>query len=225
MTRHALYVAPEPEHPLWAAGCDWLGRPHDGVAAGAPARPGVATPWRYGFHATLKAPMRLAPGAGEAALADALQALAQRHRAFLMPALAVARLGGFVALRPAQPLADDHPLRRLADDAVQSLDALRAPLSDAELQRQRRAAHSPRQQAQVARWGYAHVLDDWRFHLTLSDDLADRDPALLETLQRQAQAHFAAALQLPLTCRTLCLFTEPAPGAPFECRARVALAT
>lgn len=221
--RHAIYFAPEADHPLWAAGCDWLGRPRDGIGAGAPARAGVATPWRYGFHATLKAPMRLAPGLDEAGLRAALQGLARQHRAFTLPALAVDRLGGFLALRPVLPLAPDHPLRRLADDAVQALDAWRMPLTPAEAQRQLRAAHSPRQQAQVGRWGYAHVLDDWRFHLTLSDDLADSDPALLDRLLQQAQPHFAAALRQPVVCRSLCLFTEPAPGAPFECRARVAL--
>jgi len=223
VTRHALYFAPEPDHPLWAAGCDWLGRPHDGHAAGAPARPGVTAPWRYGFHATLKAPLRLAPGRDEASLLAAVQALAQRHRAFEMPTLSVARLGGFLALRPTPLLSAEHPLRRLADDAVQSLDAWRGPLTPAETRRQLRAAHSPRQQAQVDRWGYAHVLDDWRFHMTLSDDLAADDPAGLEALQQQATAHFAPALRVPLHCRGLCLFTEPAPGEPFTCSVRVAL--
>ena len=64
--RYAVYWMPEPGHPLWAAGCTWLGR--DGGAGGAgggPARRHVASPWRYGFHATLKAPLRFAPGVRE----------------------------------------------------------------------------------------------------------------------------------------------------------------
>lgn len=221
--RHAVYVVPAADHPLWAAGCDWLGRPRDGVAAGAPVRAGVATPWRYGFHATLKAPLRLGPACDEAGWIAAVQALARRHRAFLLPPLRVARLGGFLALRPESAPAAGHPLRRLADDAVCALDAWRAPLSPAEQQRQLRAARTPRQQDQVARWGYAHVLDDWRFHLTLSDDLAATDPARLDALAAEARAHFAPALAVPLACSELGLFVEPSPGAPFECRHRLAL--
>ncbi|MFO0232177.1 MAG: hypothetical protein ACK51M_03795 [Burkholderiales bacterium] len=52
--RYATYWVPAPGHPLWTAGCTWLGRdPRDGGAPGSPARGHVAAPWRYGVHATL----------------------------------------------------------------------------------------------------------------------------------------------------------------------------
>lgn len=222
--RHAVYYAPPQDHALWRAGCDWLGRdPRAGGAATPPWRAHVEAPWRYGFHATLKAPMVLAPGRTEGGFVDALRRLAAAHEPFVMPALHVATLGEFVALRPREPLGADHPLRRLADDCVVQLDPWRAPADSAQLARQRRPGHDDRQKANVDRYGYAHVLDDWRFHMTLSDPLPDDDRR--DAVLHAARRHFAAALALPLVCDALCLFTEPQRGAPFRLRHRIVLGT
>ncbi|MFN3614080.1 MAG: phosphonate metabolism protein, partial [Rubrimonas sp.] len=68
--RYAIYYAPEPGSALARAGAAWLGAD----PAGAPPPPiepaGLPRPRaelvsraaRYGLHATLKAPFRLAPG-------------------------------------------------------------------------------------------------------------------------------------------------------------------
>ena len=69
--RHAIYFAPPAGSPLAEFGADWLGwdpatgRGRDGFdLPGLPRRRAelVATPARYGFHATLKAPFRLGRG-------------------------------------------------------------------------------------------------------------------------------------------------------------------
>lgn len=222
--RLAVYYAPPEDHPLWRLGCEWLGRePGADAAAALPQRAHVAAPRRYGFHATLKAPMVLAEGAGEVDFVDALRGLAATHAAFVMPALQVTTLGEFVALRPCEPLVANHPLRRLADDCVVQLDRWRAGADGAERARQLRGGHGERQQANVERFGYAHVLDDWRFHMTLSDPLPDDDRR--DAVRQAAARHFAAALALPLVCDALCLFVEPGHGAPFELRQRIALGT
>lgn len=70
----------------------------------------------------------------------------------------------------------------------------------------------------------AHVLDDWRFHMTLSDSVAGWPAARVDALKDAAEAHFAQALAQPLRCEALCVFVEPSPGAPFELRHRFALA-
>lgn len=222
--RHAVYFAPAADHPLWRAGCEWLGRDVDGVGAGRPARAGVTSPWRYGFHATLKAPMPLAEGTSLEDWREALRHLASTHAGFPMPRLEVGELAGFLALRPAEAPPAASPLRRLADDCVESLDRWRAPPTEAERQRHLEAGLSARQREQVLRLGYPHVLDDWRFHMTLSDDLAARDPAAFARCRDEAQRHFAAALAQPLSCDALCWFVEPAPGAPFALRERFPLA-
>lgn len=220
--RHAVYFAPAADHPLWRAGCAWLGRDLDGVGAGRPARAGVEAPWRYGFHATLSAPMRLADGTTVEAWRDALRRFAAARHAFPMPPLAVDRLGDFLAVRPRDAIDPDGPLQRLADDCVEAFDAWRAPLDDAERQRQMRPGLTPEQRDLVERYGYPYVKAHWRFHMTLSGGLAERDPAAFERCRVQALPHFAAALAVPLVCDAVCWFVEPVAGAPFELRERFA---
>ena len=225
LPRHAVYFAPPPQHPLWVLGCHWLGRAADDAgSAGAPAGPLVATPWRYGFHATLKAPMALADDEHAAGWLAAVGAVAARHRPFDLPALHVARLADFIALRPARAARCDPsaaapgrrlrdragPLARAAPGAARPVSARQTPLD-------------ARQRANVDRFGYPHVLDDWRFHMTLSNDMAGENAERIAELQAAAARHFAPALGLPLRCEHLCVFVEPGPGQPFELRHRFAL--
>jgi Protein of unknown function (DUF1045) len=210
--RFAVYYTPPADHPLWRAGCAWLGRDAAGPVT-PPACEQVRTPWRYGFHATLKAPMRLLAGCDEAGLRAALAALAASTPRFQMPQLAVAGLSDFIALRPVDPIAPSHPLRRLADACVTELDRFRAPPTAADMQRRLAMPLGPGQQAMLFRYGYPHVLDQFRFHMTLSDRLPD-EPAIVHRLQQAAIAHFADALAQPLACDALSLFIEPEAGRP-----------
>ena len=89
--RYAIYWAPEATSPLWRFACDWLGtEPDSGRTVASRALCGleaatldrvVAEPARYGVHATLKAPFRLAAGRSRAELVGRLQAFAGRRRA------------------------------------------------------------------------------------------------------------------------------------------------
>lgn len=221
--RHALYYAPPPTHPLWQAGCDWLQRDPTAADAPAPQRPHVREPWRYGFHATLKPPMRLAPGRDAASLREAVEKLAQRTPRFEMPALSVQWLSGFLALRPAEPLSRRHALHRLADDCVAQLDAWRAPPTPDEAHRRQKLRLDDEQQDLLQRFGYPHVMGRWRFHMTLSDPLPP-DVGLRAALQREAERHFRSALAQPLPCDAICLFVEAAPGQPFRLMQRFPLA-
>ncbi|MFL6630450.1 MAG: DUF1045 domain-containing protein [Vitreoscilla sp.] len=214
--RYALYFAPAAHHPLWAAGCRWLGRD---PAAGAVDGGGMyrATPRRYGFHATLKPPFALREGAARSQLLAALARFVDERRPFAMPALQVATLGDFVALRPidAEATALGEPLRRLADDCVRLFDEFRRPASQQETAQRLSDGLDDAQRANVARWGYAHVLEQWRFHMTLTDALP-RDvqgERLRDDLLAAARSDFAAALALPLRCDGVALFVEDAPGA------------
>ncbi|MDP1902463.1 MAG: DUF1045 domain-containing protein [Rubrivivax sp.] len=216
--RHAVYWTPEPGHPLWAAGCAWLGRDPSAPALheGGPP-PGRAAPWRYGLHATLKPPMHLAPGRELAGLCTELQRLAEATPRFALQPLGVATLGRFVALRP--PCTPPR-LQALADACVTRLDPWRAPLAPGELER-RAAGLSEERRALLQRWGYPHVLQAWRFHLTLSDSIADA--AARQSWLAAARQHFADALAAPLEMASISLFEEPAPGEPFRLRQRFAL--
>jgi hypothetical protein len=220
--RYAVYYTPSPDHPLWHAGCDWLQRDPQADEARAPTRAHVASPWRYGFHATLRPPFALAPGQHEGELFAALQRLAQGTSRFAMPALSVQWLSGFLALRPTPPLPPGHALQRLAEACITELDRWRAPLSPAEQQRRLAEPLDARSRELLVRHGYPHVLDRWRFHMTLSDTLPD-DDALRTEMHQAASAHFAGALRQPLACDALSLFVEPAAGQPLQLRQRFLL--
>lgn len=213
--RYAVYWTPEPGHPLWTAGNAWLGRAADGAARSA-APPGRREPWRYGFHATLKAPLRLAAGSTRADFFAAVAAIAARSTPFALPPLRVATLGDFVALRPAEPA---PALQALAERCVVDLDRWRRPPTADEAAR-RAAGLDADALALLQRWGYPHVLHRWRFHMTLSDALPDA--AARESARAQATAWFDPALAAPCALSSLCVFEEAAPDAPLEMAARFA---
>jgi hypothetical protein len=222
--RYAVYLTPPAGHPLWQLGCTWLGRdPARAPPYAGPAREFVREPWRYGFHATLKAPMRLAHGLSETTFLDAVRGVARDHTAFPMPRLEVGLLSGFLALRPQAAVPSGHPLRRLADDCVTRLDRWRATPTAAELQRQDKPGLNARQRAQVSAFGYAYVLDDWRCHFTLSDGLAGVDASRAAAVRAQAEQHFGPALDTAWTCDALSVFVEPAAGQAFELREQFGL--
>lgn len=224
--RYALYFAPDPGHPLWLAGCEWLGRDPrpDGFALSP--RPEVSEPHRYGFHGTLKAPMALRAGVEEADLLARLKQIAARFAPFAMPPLSVQALQGFIALCPVAPLKPSHPLRRLADACVRDADDLRRLPSPQETARRLAGGtYNETQLAYLRRWGYPHVLDQWRFHMTLTNSFDDSNGGrrTRQRLMDEAHACMAHALSAPLTCSSISVFVEASPSEPFVLRHRVAL--
>ena len=210
--RFALYYAPALSDPLWPAACTWLGRdPETAATLTQPDVPDIhaitADARQYGFHCTLKPPMRLLTAYD--AFAEDVAALARQLPAFDMPPLHVADLSGFVAVREAAPCLK---LRLLADACVAGLDRHRAPPPEAELARRRANGLSPSQEANLQRWGYPGVFDDWRFHMTLTCRLTPPERA---TYLMAAQAHLDAALAHPRRMDSICIFTQPADGQPF----------
>ena len=227
--RFAIYAAPGSgaaeavaADPAGAALRDkaerWLGR----SVTGEPVAPGVPAGWtradldaitvdarRYGFHGTLKAPFRLADGRTPGELDAAVARFAAGRAGAVIPRLSLARLGGFFALVPGAAAAG---LYALADDVVTGLDAFRAPLTDAELARRRPESLTPRQRELLKAWGYPYVLEEFRFHLTVTDRIpAERRPAVEHALS----GWFAGSLGADVPVAALAVFTEAEPGAPF----------
>ena len=129
--RYAIYYTPAPG-PLSQVCSAWLG--WDMATGNELAHPDVAglplpvaqiteTPRKYGLHATMKPPFRLAQGATPAMLDDALASFCAQRSAVTMDGLELARLGRFLALRP---LGDEGLLNALAADIVRGFDAFRA---------------------------------------------------------------------------------------------------
>jgi len=190
--RYAIYDCPE--GALGSFGAAWLG---SGAAL-------VERPARYGFHATLKAPFSLAEGLSEGGLAGAAKALA----AGLAPVeitLELARLGSFFAL---VPKGDTEALNRLAGACVLELEAFRAPISAVEYERKLRPNLSERRLENLKRWGYPHVFDDFRYHLTLTGPVVQ---GAREAVVNQLEAALPD-LGAPHAITSLCLCGEDAAG-------------
>jgi putative phosphonate metabolism protein len=231
--RFAIYAAPGTGTPDAAAVAlreraeRWLGR---GVS-GEPVTPGAPAGWtretvdamtvdarRYGFHGTLKAPFRLAEGRTPAELDAALASFAAARAAATIPRLSLASLGDFFALVPGARAAG---LYALADDVVTSFDDFRAPATAAETARRNPAALTPRQRELLKAWGYPYVLDEFRFHLTVTDRIP---PGRQAEVEHALSGWFAASLGATVPVDALALFTEAEPGAPFALHAVYPLA-
>jgi putative phosphonate metabolism protein len=137
----------------------------------------TADPRKYGFHATLKAPLSLAHGKSEAELVAACAAFADRPRPLPLISPIVNSISGFIAVVPAQPSAE---LERLAADCVREFDSFRAPLTPQDRARRNPSALTERQREYLDAWGYPYVMEDFRFHMTLTGrlDAGRREPVL-----------------------------------------------
>jgi len=225
--RYAVYFAPAHSSALWQAGCRWLGRDaRTGEHLIQPAVDGwsaaeienlTASPRLYGFHATLKPPFQLAQSYTVQQLAQALQGLAARTRPFALPRLEVGSLDGFLALQAQHA---DARLRTLADACVTELDHFRAVASADELTQRRAAGLSARQEQLLAQFGYPYVLDQFRFHMTLTERLR---PAQSKRLRPWLADYLEDALVQPVPFDDLCLFVQQRRGDAFVLHQRFAL--
>lgn len=219
--RVAIYAAPASDTDWWARGSEWLGRcawrrcalvSPDIIGVDTATRAALtADPRRYGWHATLKAPMRLSTQASLQTLRDSVGELCKTHRAIELPDLQVTRLGGFLALCPQQPPA---ALAALADDCVRRLQPLAAPLNDDELARRRRQPLTPEEDALMRAWGYPWVLHLLRFHFSLTGSLKGVPEHQVQAMAQAARVHFQGLP--PMRLDHLSIFVEPESGADFE---------
>lgn len=211
--RYAIFAAPE--GGLGDAGSHWLG--WDAARGAALPQPEVAglprplaeiteAPRKYGFHATIKPPFRLAEGASPEDLAWATEALCLRLSPVVLAGLRLTRIGGFLALVPET---DTNDLFDLAARVVEALDAFRAPPTADEIARRDPARLTPRQRDYLDRWGYPFVMDEFRFHLTLTGKLPPDDA---EVVARVLAPWIVPHLPCPFAVDSLCLFGEAPDG-------------
>ena len=224
MSRFAVYWVP-PEGPLARFGASWLGWDPAGVREVAhPAVPGLPlaveaitrAPRRYGLHATLRPPFRLAPGGTAEALEEAVADLAARTAPAEAAGLAPATSGRFLALVPEGSTA---ALDALAGRIVETLDGFRAPAGAEEIARRRLAGLSPLQDAMLLRWGYPFAMEAFRFHVTLTGSL---EPTALAAVEAALRPRLAPLLPRPFRLDAVALLVEGADGR-FRLRRRFAL--
>ena len=147
----------------------------------------------------------------EALESAAVASLAQVLSTCPMPDLQVALLDGFVALRPGRPW---PRVEALAAACVKALHPLAEPLSATELAKRRLIGLTPRQDALLQTWGYPWVLDEFRFHCSLTSRLEGLSEAQRSAVLAAAQAHFSHLPEQRLD--RLSVFIEPSAGAPFR---------
>ncbi len=217
--RVALYFAPPPETELSLVAARWLGRDAwTGSAVEPDARIKariddrgelVRDPKRYGFHATLKPPFRLADARTVDDLRVAVAEFAGTAEAVVVPAMRLERIGAFFALTPEK---ESLELRGLADAVVRTFESFRAPLTEADVARRRPERLTERQRRHLATWGYPYVFEDFRFHMTLTGPVPENRQDEVEGVLR---ALFAPFIGKPLAVNRLCLFVEPTPPGDF----------
>jgi putative phosphonate metabolism protein len=218
--RYAIYYSPAPGCELDRFGAHLLG--YDAfTGADLPFPGGVAQfapdwrnltedPRKYGFHATLKAPLSLATGTTEAELLAACEAFAGESRSIPVIRPVVEAISGFIAMVPASPSAE---LDQLAADCVSRFDRFRAPLTSQDRARRNPEGLTPRQRELLERWGYPFVMEDFRFHMTLTGRLtAERRAPILAMLKQR----FAALDIAKLAIDRFALFHQVDAGSRFR---------
>jgi len=218
--RYAIYYAPARGSGLDRFGAHLLGYDAfageempfpEAVTEAAPDwRDLTADPRKYGFHATLKAPFSLAPARTEAELFAACSNFAATPRAIPIIKPVVGSISGFIAVVPAVP---PRELIQLAADCVTAFDPFRAPLTEADRARRNPSQLTSAQRDHLDRWGYPYVMDDFRFHMTLTGRLgSERREAVLAMLK----ARFAALGLAILAIDRIVVFRQEGAASRFR---------
>jgi len=219
--RYAIYYVPRPDTPLAQFGANWLGR--DIATGEAVAQPIISdmdgarllditdAPRKYGFHATLKPPFRLAEGCDLNMFDEAIEAFVAAQEPFEVSALELAELDGFIALCPKKT---SNTLHQFAENCVRVFDPFRAPFSEQELEKRLAAELTDKQIKLLKKWGYPYVMSEFRFHMTLTERLKGKERkhllAELEPLVKDALSG------KKWTFDTIALVVQETPDMSFE---------
>ena len=213
MIRLAIYYTPPPDSPLADGARRWLGRDNISLAykdqqptfglSSNRFRKIIASPFHYGFHGTLKPPFRLNAGVTVKAVQNKLERFAKSCQNFVLPPLEVRAIDSFFCLRPTE---DSEVLKRLAASVVEAFDEFRLPPDSDELARRRAAGLTQHQERLLSTWGYPYVMEEFRFHLTLTGRIADQGERAL--INAELKKRFTTDMLTGLPFSALSLFIE-----------------
>lgn len=220
MNRLAIYFLPDPQSELGRIAADWLGRTIYSGQRVASKRRGILTdkryqeitrsPYHYGFHATIKPPFQLAVGVDTDLLISRLKEFAANQTPFVIPNLQLGIIDDFFCLRPVGPCS---MLSEMAMDVVRIFDHFRKPASAGEITRRRAAGLTPRQDELLMQYGYPYVMEEYRFHLTLTGSVQDENEK--RVIQQELATLFVPEVLENIPFNSLSLSIER-DGAPFE---------
>jgi 2'-5' RNA ligase len=122
----------------------------------------------------------------------------------------VSSISGFIAVVPSER---SNVLEGLASDCVSEFDRFRAPLTAEDRARRNPAALTPRQREHLDRWGYPFVMEEFRFHMTLTGRL---DTARRELLLAMLRRRFCEIGIRQLAIDRIALFRQDEAGSRFR---------
>lgn len=216
--RFAIYYAPAADDPLWLAASRWLGRDSASGAMFVDEVAGLkrddllvrtASARRYGFHATIKAPMRIAFGHTVQTLVDEIERFTKMNAPVAIGPTRLRLIDGFLAI---VPTVQSPQLTEFAALVVHNFDRFRAPATPEERERRLNGRLTRRQVELMERLGYPYVLEQFQLHMTLTDRLPAEEQ---DRHLAAAEAHFGALATRDTMLDRLVLYHEPSPGASF----------
>ena len=224
--RYAVYFVPPHDSALAAFGRAWLGIDIDtGETCERTSFAGISderlraltdAPRLYGFYGTIKPPFALATHTSVDGLLSAARLCAQSMSTTEIPPLEVAVIGKFLAL---SPIKSSVKLAGLATSCVRALEGFRRPLSDKEAAQYRQSKLTVHQEQMLDHWGYPFVLEEFRFHMTLTDRIDDG--AERESVYTAAEAACEPFLGNPVAVTEIAVCVQSAPSSAMKIIERI----
>ena len=210
-SRYAIYYIPD--LPLFQIGSDWLGwnsiTGQDTLLSADHHRI-TDRPRKYGFHATVKPPFSLASNSTLGELQNAFHAFCATVSPATGGTLKISRLGRFLAMTQD---VQSNEVTELAASTVSNFDKFRAPQSDQDIEKRRQRRLTPEQDALMLRWGYPYVMQEFKFHMTLTGPLQNDE---IDTIKHDANTRFQEFLGQPLKIASLALLGEDSDSGRFH---------
>jgi hypothetical protein len=209
--RYAIYYSPDPGSPLAAFSSAWFGPDSklkssfdrayiDSITAG---------PRRYGFHGTFKPPFELNPTLSLDGLVEAARIFCRNVMPVELPPLELAVIGKFLALTP---VTESGALEKLAAACVRGFEAFRVPMTPEQIAQFKQNKLTVHQEQMLKHWGYPYVMEEFRFHMSVTDrieDAGERDRVMAELIKIAAPI-----IGKPLAIRALTLFRQTGSNEP-----------
>lgn len=225
--RYAIYYTPPRNSLLESAGTHWLGRTAIRYGQIPKEIPEgflkqeyyqlIESPRWYGFHGTIRAPFELVKNITPDEFIKEVGNICAAHSPFNISGLSISCFGGFLALTPSSSYPE---LVKLHSDLIRKLNSLRPALSRFDLKRHMDKQLSERQERLLRRFGYPFILEEFKFHMTLTGKIEDR----VRRLYKEKLEHILNPyLTEPVPVHEVSIYMQPDRKTPFTEVTRVPL--
>lgn len=162
-------------------------------------------PRKYGLHATIKAPFRLANNVTVLELEQQLKILCGAIKPVEFN-LKLSELSGFFALTPT---VKNTELRKLHTKVVRELDYFRAQPTKEEIIKRRENQLTSEQDQNLIKWGYPYIFENFYFHITLTGKIPED---FRNKVKGKIENFFQPVLQQKINLSELALVGEAKDG-------------